>query len=118
MAAVLGGAALVLGLSVGLMLWISSGPDKKPGSADPPEISGGTQTPPPKEPPPPDPRLKIVQPAVDRGVAYFEGSPEQQFADQSACRLYRRQDGSGRSRTDGPGPSGVRRRSAGPLDPA
>jgi hypothetical protein len=62
------GVLIVAGLVAGAVLLFQGEPPPAQITA-PPIVS----QPPPKPPPPPDPRIKIVQPAVDRGVAFLKG---------------------------------------------
>lgn len=57
------------------LAWISTDKEKKPSDAPVPVVVAREEDEPPKNikgPPPPDPRIKIVQPAVDKGVAYLK----------------------------------------------
>ncbi len=77
---VLLGGLLFIGMVpvVGLGLaWIFSDPQKKPTDDSGPVEAGKLVVKTPQEtkqplPPPPDPRIKIVQPAVDKGVAFLK----------------------------------------------
>ncbi len=66
------GVVLVSGLVVAAILFSQASPQ-----AEPEPVPGTTNqqsppAPPIPPPPPPDPRIKIVQPAVDRGVAFIK----------------------------------------------
>ena len=79
LAGLVGGLLLVCLVPIaGLGLaWIFSGTEKKP--AEEPVLPNVVQEEPkkPKPPPPPDPRNKIVQPSVDKGVAYLKANVPQ-----------------------------------------
>lgn len=65
------GVLIVGGLITAVILFNQGGPQPEPQ----PEGEFTVQAPP--KPLPPDPRVKIVQPAVDRGVAYLKGKVPQ-----------------------------------------
>src|ERR1019366_4103116 len=79
-ALLLGGGLLVCllpiaGLALAWALSGTGGAEKKPGDDVVAAPKEETETPKKiKPPPPPDPRIKIVQPAVDKGVAYLKKS--------------------------------------------